>query len=494
MNRIALALAGIAGLAVQPATAVQLSRSGAGQVLIFPYFIARPSASAADGESNTLISIVNTKPQFKAVKVRVLESRNARELRDINVFLGPWDIWTTAIIPTATGARLVTNDNTCVTPRNMFSEPGLDSFTNASYSGVFADGDPFGAGSTTLDRTREGYIEVIEMGVVTTPQTQAFIKHGTNGIPANCAALDALDPGIGTGGTSFPTGLSAPSGGLNGRATIINSALGINFTYTATALDNWSDSVRYGAAGSGQPRLGAASPPVSTIVLPNGDTLRQTWASGRDAVSAVLMRSAVNNEFILDAGTASQTDWIITFPTKRDYIGIAAGATAPIPQAPFSSNFGGFGACDETIAGSEGYQGFNREGVPLLAAPTSLRLCWVSNIIPFFSNISLLRATAVAPHTNAMQTALAGATTQGGPATSVPGGVQGGNGRMTLRFGTAAQRMTPISSTLNNAPTANTTLVGMPFISLGVHNYRRSGVISNYGGVIAPVYEQAFVK
>ncbi len=494
MNRIALALTAFAAsLGTAPALAVHLSRNGAGQVLIFPYFIARPSTNAADGESNTLFAIVNTKPQFKAVKVRILESRNARELRDINVFLGPWDVWTAAIIPTATGARLVTNDNSCVTPRNTFSQAGLDTFTNAGYSGVFADGDSFGAGSASLDRTREGYIEVIEMGIVTTPQIQSYIKHGTNGVPANCAALDALDPGLASGGNVFPAGLLAPIGGLSGRATIINSALGINFTYAATALDSWSDSVKYGAAGSGQPRLGAASPAVSTIALANGDILRQTWASGRDAVSAVMMRRAVNNEFILDNGTASLTDWVVTFPTKRDYIGVASGVTAPNPQAPFSSNFGGFGACDETLAGSEGYQGFNREGAPLASVASPFRLCWMSNVIPFGAN-SLLRATTVAPHPAAMLTSLAGSNTVGGTATSTPNASQGANGRMTLRFGSAVQRLTPLSSTLNDSPTANTTLVGLPFISLAVHSYQRAGVISTYGGVIAPVYEQGLVK
>jgi hypothetical protein len=29
------------------------------------------------------------------------------------------------------------------------------------------------------------------------------------------------------------------------------------------------------------------------------------------------------NEFVLDAGTKSGTDWVVTFPTKRYYVNVA---------------------------------------------------------------------------------------------------------------------------------------------------------------------------
>ena len=42
--------------------------------------------------------------------------------------------------------------------------------------------------------------------------------------------------------------------------------------------------------------------------------------SGADAVSATMMHSAVINEYVLDAATRSNTDWVLTFPTKRFYV------------------------------------------------------------------------------------------------------------------------------------------------------------------------------
>ena len=43
-------------------------------------------------------------------------------------------------------------------------------------------------------------------------------------------------------------------------------------------------------------------------------------------MSAVLMHNNVYNEFVLDVSTKSGTDWVVTFPTKRDYIGVGTGS------------------------------------------------------------------------------------------------------------------------------------------------------------------------
>ena len=311
LKPLAFALAAALGAGQLPtAQAVHLSPSATGQVLIFPYYTVRRSI----GEFyNTLIAINNDSNQFKALKVRFLEGKNGREVMDLNVFLSPQDSWTAALIPTDTGTRIGTSDNSCVAPSNLF-KPGstIDTFTNLNYSGSRADG-----GGESLDRTREGYFDVIEMGVVTNALVQSYIAQGTNGIPANCGALDAMDPASGSSTNIFPGNyLAPPAGGLTGRVSIISSAQGVNFTVFPTALDGWSDVVAYGGFGSGNPRLGAASPPVSKVQLPNGDLLESTWANGRDAVSATLMRSSISNEFVLDIATASTTDWGCDLPDQ----------------------------------------------------------------------------------------------------------------------------------------------------------------------------------
>ena len=158
-----LSAMGVAGLA-HP---VHINPDGLGQVLIYPYYTVR-------GGNVTAMSIVNTTSLTKAVKVRFLEGRNSREVMDFNLFLAPTDVWTGVILPTSDGAKLESGDNSCVTPSDLFGNAAgdvrldgilplpINAFKNYQYTGANVDNPSLGS----IDRTREGYIEVIEMGIV----------------------------------------------------------------------------------------------------------------------------------------------------------------------------------------------------------------------------------------------------------------------------------------------------------------------------------------
>src|SRR5262245_24439066 len=109
----ALASIGAFG-AMDAGQAVNLSAEGRGQVLLYPYYTTRPDRApprGVDGEPYaTLLSVVNTTPSAKAVRVRFLEGRNGREVLDFNLFLSPFDVWTAAVLPDlgTGGARLGT--------------------------------------------------------------------------------------------------------------------------------------------------------------------------------------------------------------------------------------------------------------------------------------------------------------------------------------------------------------------------------------------------
>ena len=66
------------------------------------------------------------------------------------------------------------------------------------------------------------------------------------------------------------------------------------------------------------------------IVTANLDR-RKCWPRRRCLPS--LTRDTLMNEFILDSGTASLTDWVITFPTKRYYTLIPVAANQPFSNA-----------------------------------------------------------------------------------------------------------------------------------------------------------------
>src|SRR3982751_1956274 len=155
------ALAGLGALgATGAAQAVNVNPDGLGQVLIYPYYTTR--ADAAGNTSNSLLSVVNSTSSAKAVKVRFLEGKNSREVLDFNLFLSAYDVWTAAVLPSPT----------------VGTGTGVD-FVNFAYSSD-------GAGST-LDRTREGYVEIIEMGtIIDLSITYNNITH-VSGVPPGCA-------------------------------------------------------------------------------------------------------------------------------------------------------------------------------------------------------------------------------------------------------------------------------------------------------------------
>src|SRR5258705_6871367 len=145
-----------------PADAVNVNPGGLGQALIYPYYTV--NSDAAGNTYNSLLSVVNTTNSAKAVKVRFLEGKNSREVLDFNLFLSKYDVWTAAIIPSPTsgGGRVVSFDKSCTIPSNTFLAAGVD-FVNFAYVG--SNDDKGGAG---LDRTKEGYVEIIEMATYPT--------------------------------------------------------------------------------------------------------------------------------------------------------------------------------------------------------------------------------------------------------------------------------------------------------------------------------------
>ena len=518
-----------AGLgAAVPAHAVHVNPEGLGQVIFYPYCTVR-------NNNVTALSVINTTSLTKAITVRFLEGKNGREVFDFNLFLSPTDVWTGVVLPTADGAKLETGDNSCVTPSDLFGNNAgvirndatglpLNAFKNFWYTGANADSPTMG----TLDRTREGYIEVFEMGIVVDVSMAGLIKHNAAGVPANCAALDGYD-GLSDAvapATKLPGFyLASPGGGLTGRASIINSASGANYSYDITALDGWwapvapgPGNVPYSAAGVITPSISrqAGIDTVSYILVTGNPAvanstgvLRAVWASPREAVSAVLMHDNIINEFVTDSGTKSKTDWVITMPTKRDYVGVGTGAAS----RPFRNNFATteVGACDayrfRFLNREEGefssFKGFN------VTEPTTQRaallppsqpivepiLCWQTNILQL-GVVGLLGSTNNTELPSGTAFTSLGATTTGAAnATFSRRTLQGPNGWGRLNFGAtttdsqAAQSIAPLSATLNGVAVIGTHF-GLPVIGTMFHNYSNTGVASLYGGVIPHKYSR----
>ena len=368
---LSCAVLGGLGAVAGSAHAVYQDPNGLGQALIYPYYTVQQQGGNA---FNTYLSVVNTTTRGKALKVRFREGKNSREVLDFNLFLSPNDVWTAAIIPTGTGtggdvgARIITSDTSCTSP--AIPATGID-FRNYAYIG--ASTDSAGAG---VDRTREGYVEIVEMATVN-GTLLTNITHTTAGTPTNCNAVLGTLQGTQPAGT-----FTAPSGGVSGTYTLINVNNGSDMGANAVSLANLSATEFYTDVGDETSNLSNANPPIAVVVAnnPNGTTVyTAAFATGADAVSATMMHSAVINEYVLDAATRSNTDWVLTFPTKRFYVTTTAAA------APFTNKFTANGAC-ETI----GFQFFNREEAGATAAlgdfspslpGVSDALCWESTVL-----------------------------------------------------------------------------------------------------------------
>ncbi len=398
-------VAGVAGLA-SVANAVNINPDGLGQVLIYPYY-------TVNGGNNTLLSVVNTTDEVKAVKVRFLESLNSREVLDFNLYLSPFDVWTAAVVSSTEdgsgAAQLVTADRSCTVPDVFALQPVA--FRNYQYAGVlYGDTNVLSNDDATnsLTRTREGYVEIIEMGVVdetvsaTATGFEAAAIHQANGIPLNCARLDASWNG-GTWAGDPSVDFRGPTGGLFGTGIIVDAENGTALSYNADAVDGFytiGDAALHTGPGSTQPSLAQAQTGLGeadAIIFDNGALITLDFTSGLNAVSSVFMHDAIFNEYSSAEGLDAASEWVITFPTKRLHIEQATAAA----RLPFANDSNGSG--DALQFDASGYcepieiDFYDREErtpgtltsdndfspPPPIFTPAGLNLCWEANVITF---------------------------------------------------------------------------------------------------------------
>jgi hypothetical protein len=371
-NRKALTAAVLAGLGVAgTAHAVYQDPNGLGQSLIYPYYTVQSNPTSGT-VNNTYISVVNTTATGKVIKVRFREGKSSFEVLDFNLYLSPNDVWVAALTPadstSTSGALLTTSDKSCTNP--AIPATGV-AFRNFAYVG-----DGLGDG---LDRTREGYLEMIEMATLT-GSALAAATH-VAGVPT-CAGL--IGSTVGTTGNVVAANRSVPTGGLMGTGTLINVIAGSDSGYKATALSNVTATDIYSEIGTEQGNFNDAV--ETSIVISNNNAYLSTWAAiggvlpGVHAVSSVMMHTTALNEYILDNVTRSNTDWVMTFPTKWYYY------AAPTPVTPFTAVLGANGACEsvQIVFRNREEAGAAAAGgdfSPLPPGTPGSSLCWESTVI-----------------------------------------------------------------------------------------------------------------
>lgn len=350
-------------LACEGAHAVYVNPENKGQALIYPYYTVR------NGRNNngyfSVFTIENPTSAFEAIRVRVREGRRGQTVGQFNLFLSSARTWSAALISTSDGTKLVTADNSCTWPSSVRSS-GLV-LGNSQYAG---DG-----GGDSLDRTREGWIEVISMGNI----KDGALKDTINGSSPSCQSgvLQTVD---GSNGSAYLDGQSG-QGHLSGISSLVNVYNGTAYSYGATALDDFSDTILFASASNtSSPSLRDVNPKVATIIDNRERTGHYSFQQlDIDPVSAVLMAYQISSNFSVEAATASGTDWVITMPTKPYLSGYSAAAT----RMPFQNAWNNGASCDDL-----GYTMLSRDAGR--ESSGSLSLCNALNVLAVGNNAKVL--------------------------------------------------------------------------------------------------------
>ena len=306
------------------AHAIHLSTNDLGQVLIFPYY-------TVNGGFDTLINLVNTTDESKALRVRFREAANGREVFTFNLYLGPNDAWVGVLVK---GTEEQGNLTQLISPDISCTVPLINTDNAFFYQDKFT-GDLKDVYGTDVKRLHEGFIEVIEMGVLTGESAAATIIDSESAV-TDCARLqNAWDETSENNYwlTDSNTDMLPPSGGIMGNVILIDVAEGIAASEEATVIDDFSDEILHFRVDNDSPSL--ADGKTTSTVQNNGASFDMEWLTGFEALSSVLMKTVISNEYALDPSINAKTDWIITMPTRQYHTDLEY-ASSDTPIAPFT--------------------------------------------------------------------------------------------------------------------------------------------------------------
>ncbi|MEH6581988.1 MAG: hypothetical protein V7754_08635 [Halioglobus sp.] len=346
---VAAATAGYTGV-----TQAALSDNGLGDLAIVPYY-------TVQGDFITGLHVINTSNATQVVKLRFRRASDSMDALDFNLIMSPRDEWT-GFISDASGNIIVeSQDNTCTVPFATIS------------NGQFPMNPLYREGA------EEGYIEVIGMGqaapaysipplTVSPAQTTALpgnpinaaAKHGTDGIPANCAGAETNFFRVATAAPVVPAALPDGIGGVIGGDSagsekgvydsnltmqrIIANTLSISNTFVdtpnvlkvsyfirdaASGLEFGSDAVHIAdfsadAMMTNQEQIAVgAAPDYFSFLFPDldgGSPVGTLTGPARGKYDSIIRQTtdlggrSVINDWSVAAERNVSTDWVVTMP------------------------------------------------------------------------------------------------------------------------------------------------------------------------------------
>lgn len=462
----ALAL-GVAGH-VHSSPAVDIDGSGMGNVLLSPFY-------SVENGNDTYIHLVNTSANGKALKIRFREAMGSEDSLDFQLFMSPKDVWTAVLTADGNNVVLRTSNSSCTLPAIPAQGQALqttyipDAFSNE----VFSKEDRIRQGYIEFIEMMDLGPQPIERPANGAANTLAWFSKHVNSVPRDCGVLADFSRGLvwsdgptlrteaptqtltsGTAPNAYASTVGdvvgsmntapstfRPSGGLFGNTAIINVENGTMIQNDMVALHTtgaFTGPIYYSQSTSADValndftadrglvfekiRVGGATG-LQFFDLPDLSTYSAMSTVSNDlgllaATNTALAATALHNEYQLDAARLSETDWVVTFPTKRFHVSgayiTATGATRGNPITatnianttvgtfqtageaivPFENRFNErTGAACDTIGLEHWDRNENRFDAPTdddLAfspgrpdAPQARSICWEANVISF---------------------------------------------------------------------------------------------------------------
>lgn len=294
--------------------AVHISHNGKAEAMIVPYY------TVANGLT-TLLTIDNTTDEFKAIKLHLREARKGDAIYSFNLYLTPKDMWAAAITDVNGVVNILSNDESCtINLHNLIGPPPQT---------------PEGGWEW-----QTGLLEIIEMGVIDTTQIPDMNNEN------RCQVMNDAWEAQGPNSLWRADGTNAMlpvTGGLQANTTVIDVSSGFSFDVPVIHLDDFypENTIDNQPPESEFPDLSSGD--TVSLLIHNGQAITTQWPTGYEAVSALLMKTTLENEFDVETATAGATEWVISFPTARYHL------SSPISHKPFYYNNGMF-----TFPGSNG--------------------------------------------------------------------------------------------------------------------------------------------
>jgi len=272
----------------QAIAAVHLSNDGTGQVGIVPFY------SVVDG-NETHLRVINSGDQYKAVRVNVRTADiSAQPVYSLNVYLRPHDTWRMAMGQREGFIAAINTDTTCTLGLTDPGEQAVD-WSNHIWE--------------------TGFIEVIEMGNISPETIGQYVDENEY-----CSLMEEAWAEGGAWSDNPLAGLNPTAGELQVTTELFNGAAGYSFNIPVTMLADFypEDSIVHTVAGSSEPNLDSGR--HDSQIIYQGETIETTWEHGYEAVSALLMKETMTNEFDLIEPKQGQTEWVVTFPTLKFHL------------------------------------------------------------------------------------------------------------------------------------------------------------------------------